>query len=61
MFENVNVGDVQRQPTFGAAMKQGAFLADCHALAHPSQPNYVALVAGDTLGVEENDNHDLKG
>lgn len=29
------------------------------AVAHPSQPNYLALVSGSTLGVGDNDPHDV--
>ncbi len=29
------------------------------AVAKPSQPNYLAMFAGSTLGVSDNDNHDL--
>ena len=30
-----------------------------HAVTHPSQPNYFALFAGTTLGLTDNENHDL--
>jgi hypothetical protein len=31
------------------------------AVARPSQPNYIALFAGSTRGIADNDNHDLSG
>jgi hypothetical protein len=32
---------------------------DYHAVAHPSQPNYLAMWAGSTLGVRDDGSHDL--
>src|ERR1035437_5396801 len=31
--------------------KEGASLSDYHAIAHPSQPNYVAIISGSFAGV----------
>ena len=39
----------------------GAYLNNYHAVAHPSQPNYVALIAGDTMGVTSDSNVNLSG
>src|SRR5262245_39078259 len=30
---------------------EGAYLSNYHGIAHPSQPNYVALISGSTKGV----------
>ncbi|MFN2497318.1 MAG: hypothetical protein ABR608_15675 [Pseudonocardiaceae bacterium] len=35
--------------------QRGALFTNSHALTHPSQPNYLALFAGDTFGI--NDDH----
>jgi len=35
--------------------------ANYDAIAHPSQPNYIALLAGDTLGVTTDGRYDLGG
>jgi len=35
-------------------MRAGAWFSDYHAITHPSQPNYLALWAGNTLGVGDN-------
>ena len=35
----------------------GALLTNYHAVAHPSQPNYLALYAGSTFGVQDNSDH----
>ncbi len=37
-------------PTFNRLAAQGALLTDCHALTHPSEPNYLALFAGRLFG-----------
>lgn len=61
IFENENAGNVQDQPFFGSLIRQGAYLTNYHALGHPSQPNYVGLIAGDTMGVGDDFNHNLSG
>jgi phosphatidylinositol-3-phosphatase len=35
----------------------GALLTNYHAITHPSQPNYFALYAGSTFGVQDNNVH----
>jgi hypothetical protein len=55
IFENEDFTNVVKQPYFGSLMKEGAILTNYHAETHPSQGNYIALVAGSMLGVK-NDN-----
>src|SRR5262249_4677316 len=38
-------------PYIASLASQGAVFTDAHAVSHPSQPNYLALFAGDTFGV----------
>jgi len=38
-------------PYINSLATQGALFTDSHAITHPSQPNYLALFAGSTLGV----------
>lgn len=38
-------------PTIAAFAQQGAVFTDAHGVAHPSQPNYLALFAGSTFGL----------
>jgi acid phosphatase len=38
-------------PYFASLAAQGAIFTDSHGVAHPSQPNYLALFAGSTFGV----------
>ena len=58
-FENTYYEVALKQPNFKNFSEQGAFLADFHAETHPSQPNYIALVAGDDFGLETNAPLDL--
>lgn len=56
MLENHSYSDVigsSAAPYLNSLAKRGANLTDMHAVAHPSQPNYVALFAGATLGVSD--------
>jgi hypothetical protein len=59
VLENADYKDAARQPYFKALMKRGATLTNYHAVAHPSQPNYFALVAGSTMGVANDDRFDV--
>ena len=38
-------------PYLNTLAQQGALATDYHAIAHPSLPNYIALLAGDPLGI----------
>jgi hypothetical protein len=40
-------------PYINSLASQGASFTDFHAIRHPSQPNYLALFAGSTLGVTD--------
>ncbi len=61
LFENTNARDSKNQPFMKSLLSKGAYLDNFHAIAHPSLPNYVALIAGDTLGVDSDDNYHLNG
>ncbi len=54
VFENKEFPEVigsGRAPTFDALARRYALLTDYHGVAHPSLPNYLALVSGSTQGV----------
>lgn len=55
IFENTDYEDAIERPYFAALAAKGARLSNYHGVDHPSQPNYIALIAGDTLGVRSND------
>ncbi len=61
ILENTEYDDAMRQPFLKALAKRGALLSDYHAVAHPSEPNYVALVAGDYYGIKDDGQYDLDG
>lgn len=46
VLENANYGDVMKVPYFATLATRGRLLANYHALAHPSYPNYLALITG---------------
>jgi hypothetical protein len=51
ILENESFANAMAQPYLAEIAKRGALLKNYHGIAHPSQPNYIALVAGDTLKV----------
>lgn len=59
IFENTNFDKAAAQPFFAKLAKQGVQFTRFTAITHPSQPNYIALVAGSTLGVRDNKSIDL--
>jgi hypothetical protein len=49
ILENEDAKDVKSIPYMDSLAKSGVYLADYYGVAHPSYPNYLALVAGDTF------------
>lgn len=47
MFENENASTVLQNPYFAAKAAQGVVLSEYRGVTHPSQPNYLATIAGD--------------
>ncbi|MEO7953354.1 MAG: alkaline phosphatase family protein [Polaromonas sp.] len=54
ILENTNADEAHdpKYPFLWRLAQEGAYLSNYHAVAHPSQPNYVALVSGSTEGVQ---------
>lgn len=58
-----NVGSFARiigndeAPYINSLAKNGRLFTDAYAVAHPSQPNYLALFSGSTQGVTDDDRH----
>jgi phospholipase C len=50
IMENKSYDEVRTQPYTASLMAEGATLSSSFAVAHPSQPNYLALWAAGTLG-----------
>lgn len=55
VLENTDYSSAMTQPEFVALTKKGLLFTNFSGEAHPSQPNYIAMIAGDSLGVA-NDN-----
>src|SRR4051812_18047506 len=56
VLENTAYEDALRQPFMAELASRGALLTNLSAVAHPSQPNYVALISGSTHGVDSDRN-----
>jgi acid phosphatase len=55
IMENKNLDQVARAPYVSSLVTNGASFSAYHAIAHPSQPNYLALWSGSTQGVTSNE------
>ncbi len=51
IFENSSYDEAMAQQVLSQFAQSGALLTNYHAVGHPSQPNYVALIAGSRSGV----------
>lgn len=56
VLENTDYAAALQQPFLASVAKRGALLTNFKAEARPSQPNYIALIAGSTYGVISDDN-----
>ena len=57
IFENKEYGTVignPDMPTFNKLANDYTLLTQFFAVTHPSLPNYIAMIAGDTLGIDSN-------
>lgn len=61
VLENTDYDKAAAQPFMTGLAARGATLTGYNGVAHPSQPNYVAMIAGDTLGVKDDKSVDLSG
>lgn len=59
IFENTNYKDAIAVPEFAEYAKRGLLFTNFFGETHPSQPNYIAMISGSTLGVNTNNNVDL--
>jgi hypothetical protein len=59
MFENKEFGSAignPQMPTFNRLAREYTLLTQYYAIRHPSLPNYIALMGGDTFGIDTNCN-----
>ncbi|KAJ3270905.1 hypothetical protein HDU76_011104 [Blyttiomyces sp. JEL0837] len=62
ILENADAANVLKDPYLGTTLPaKGYLLKNMNGVAHPSQPNYIAMIAGDTLGVTNDNNVNLAG
>jgi phospholipase C len=54
ILENADYDAARAQPFLAQLARAGGVLRQSFAVAHPSQPNYLALTAGNTFGVDSN-------
>ncbi|KAI8803690.1 phosphoesterase family-domain-containing protein [Cladochytrium replicatum] len=60
VLENEDASNVLADPYIGKTLPaKGYLLTNSFGVAHPSQPNYIASIAGDTLGVSGDSNVNL--
>ncbi|PNY27570.1 acid phosphatase [Tolypocladium capitatum] len=52
-FENQNYAKAHGDPNFQWFMDKGITLTNFFAVTHPSQPNYMAAIAGDYFGMDD--------
>ncbi len=54
VFENKDYKEVIKNKYYRELFQQGVLFSRFQAETHPSQPNYIAMIAGSTLGVKGN-------
>lgn len=54
ILENTSAQDAFAQPYLKSLAASGAYLSNFHAVTRPSQPNYIALTAGSSFGLDTN-------
>jgi hypothetical protein len=55
VLENEQRAVTEKEPYFAELVKRGAMLRNFSAVAHPSRPNYIAMISGSTHGVKSDD------
>ncbi len=60
IFENEDFDKPLARPFFKQLAENGALLTNYHGVAHPSEPNYIALTSGDTQKILDDESYDLK-
>lgn len=57
MLENTMRASALANPYLNRLRKKGVFLTNAQGVTHPSQPNYMCMVSGDTVGIVDDNNH----
>lgn len=56
-LENTMRSSALANPYLNALRKKGVFMTNAQGVTHPSQPNYIATIAGDTMGIADDHTH----
>ena len=59
IFENQGYRDVVKNQDFLNFADKGLLLTQFYARTHPSQPNYITILAGETMGVSDDNTHNV--
>ena len=59
VLENTDYESAITQPFLSQLAKGGTLLTNYSGVGHPSEPNYIAMVGGGTLGVSDDGNYNL--
>ncbi|KAJ3104520.1 hypothetical protein HDU97_009133 [Phlyctochytrium planicorne] len=60
ILENEDASAVFQDPYFGTTLAQkGYLLTNMNGVAHPSEPNYVAMIGGSTFNIADDGKYDL--
>ena len=56
-LENTMRSSALANPYLNELRKKGVFMTNAQGVTHPSQPNYIATIAGDTMGIADDNAH----
>lgn len=56
-LENTMRSSALANPYLNALRQKGVFMTNAQGVTHPSQPNYIASIAGDTMGINDDQTH----
>lgn len=60
VLENDSAKDALKAPFLKKLTTMGGYLSNFRAIGHPSEPNYIAMIAGSRLGVNDDREHRLQ-
>lgn len=55
VMENTSFDQAMTRPEYQKLAQKGILYTNYHGVTHPSQPNYLAMTAGDTFGADNSD------
>ena len=61
VLENRDYAEVVNDPYMRTLEQRGVLLTNFHGIAHPSYPNYLAMIGGNTFGAEGDTQRDIDG